>query len=307
MSVLDIVSAMRIFVRVIERGSVSLAARDLGMGQSTVSERINRLEKHLGALLLYRDARTMARTSEGEVFYQSCKAALNAVDDAFAVAQEHREMRGTFRIGAPQGLGEMVLPAVVLEIKARYPNLYIDLDLNDSIVDPVTAGVDISLRLGRPFAGQGAKYRMGHVSRKLVAAPSYLSLHPKIDDPNLLNQHRFIRVRGVYGDSLLELNDIKGATVFVRLDVGVTVSHWRAARELLLGGAGIGVLQMPACCDALKDGRLRQILPEYTVPGFDLNLVLPISRPIPEKTRTILEVLKEQMPLQLAAYNELDI
>ncbi|EDT05922.1 LysR family transcriptional regulator [Burkholderia ambifaria] len=307
MATLDIVSAMRIFVRVIERGSISVAARDLDMGQSTVSERINRLEEYLGIPLLYRHARTLTRTSEGEAFYSSSKAALDAVDDALAVAQEHREVRGTFRIGAPQGLGEIILPPVLLEIKAQYPGLYIDLDLNDSIVDPVTAGVDISLRLGRPAEGRGAKYRIGHVRRKLVAAPSYLAHYPEIEDPHELSQHRFIRVRGVYGDRLLELEDSGGEPVFIGLDLGITVSHWRAARELLLGGGGIGVLQLPACLDALNDGRLEQILPEYTVPGFDLHVILPVTRPIPAKTRAILQILEEQLPARLAGYDGKDV
>ncbi|ABB05609.1 LysR family transcriptional regulator [Burkholderia lata] len=300
MAALDIVSAMRIFVRVIERGSISMAARDLDMGQSTVSERINRLEEYLGIPLLYRHARTLTRTSDGQAFYACCKAALSAVDDALAVAQEHREIRGMFRISAPQSLGEIIMPAVLLEIKAQYPDLYIDLDLNDSIVDPVTAGVDISLRLGRPVEGRGAKYRMGHVRRKLVAAPSYLARYPEIEDPHGLSQHPFIRVRGVYGDRLLELDDSRGESISISLDLGMTVSHWRAARELLLGGAGIGVLQLPACLDALTDGRLQQILPDYTVPGFDLHLILPVTRPIPAKTRAILQILEHQLPARLA-------
>ncbi|WP_175042477.1 LysR family transcriptional regulator [Burkholderia lata] len=307
MASLDIVSAIRIFVRVIERGSISVAARDLDMSQSTVSERINRLEEYLGLPLLYRHAHTLTRTGDGDAFYASCKAALSAVDDALAVAQEHREVRGTFRIGAPQGLGELIMPSVLLEIQALYPNLYIDLDLNDSIVDPVTAGVDISLRLGRPAEGRKAKYRMGHVFRKLVAAPSYLARHPEIEDPRELGRHRFIRVRGVYGDKLLELDDDKGEPIFIGLDLGMTVSHWRAARELLLGGAGIGVLQLPACLDALNDGRLTEILPEYTVPGFDLHLILPVTRPIPAKTRAILKILEDQLPARLVQYDRLGI
>lgn len=302
MAALDIVYAMRIFVRVIERGSISAAARDLDMGQSTVSERINRLEEYLGLPLLYRHARTLTRTNDGEAFYLSCRAALDAVDDALAVAQEHRDVRGTLRIAASQGLGEIVMPAVLLKIKARYPDLYIDLTLTDSIVDPVTAGVDISLRLGRPGKSRTTKYCLGHVRRKLVAAPSYLVQHAPIEDPQALARHRFVRVRSVYADRLLELIDGRGEPVFVDLDVGMTVSHWRAARELLLSGAGIGVLQAPACLDELNDGRLQVILPEYTVPGFDLNLVFPVTRPIPAKTRAIIEILEEQLPALLAEH-----
>jgi molybdate transport repressor ModE-like protein len=102
---MDTLAAMRVFVRIVERGSISAAARDLGLGQPAVSERIARLEAHLGEPLLRRNTRAMSVTDTGAAFYERCKLAIEAADDAMAVAHKDQPVSGTLRIAAPHGLG----------------------------------------------------------------------------------------------------------------------------------------------------------------------------------------------------------
>lgn len=168
---MDYLAAMRIYVRVVERGSMSAAARDLGIGQPAVSERIERLEAHLGMQLLRRNTRSISVTDVGALFYERSKLAIEAADDALAGAREDMPLRGTLRIAAPHGVGEVVLSPILLSLRDRHPQLKIDLVLNDRIVDPVTEGVDISLRLGDHGEGSYVARRLGHVRRTLVASP----------------------------------------------------------------------------------------------------------------------------------------
>ncbi|EDT05921.1 LysR family transcriptional regulator [Burkholderia ambifaria] len=296
---LDILTAMRVFVRVVECGSISEAARGLGMGQSTVSERLDRLERHLGLPLLFRHARRLACTDDGQVFYERSKTAIELTEIALGVGRERHDVRGIFKLAAPQAFGEIVLPGIVVEIRKQYPELSVELFLEDAVVDPATAGVDLSLRLERPGGAPPDSYYLGHVHRTLVASPAYLGQHAPISEPSALTDHPFIRARGIYNARAIELIGADSAMVQVPINVAFSVNHWRPAREQLIAGFGIGILEPRVCAEAIADGRLQRILPEYNVPGLDLYAVLPVARPTPPKTRAILSIIEECLPRQL--------
>jgi DNA-binding transcriptional LysR family regulator len=294
---MDLLAAMRVYVRVVERGSMSAAARDLGVGQPAVSERIERLEQDLAVRLLHRNTRSVSMTDAGTRFYESSKQVLEAAEDARAtVTPDGHTLRGTLRIAAPQAFGEVVLPSVLLRMRGQHPQLKIDLVLNDRIVDPVTEGVDVSLRLGHPGEGNFVAHRLGHVRRVLVAAPTYLAKHEVPTKPHQLAAHPFIRVAGLFSDGQLRLISARQAEVQAPISIAWTVSHWRPVYTLLLDGAGIGVLQEPTCAEDLAAGRLTRLLPDHVVPGFDLHALYPAPKPIPPKTRAILALLDKHLP-----------
>lgn len=294
---MDVLAAMRIFVRVVERGNLSRAAKDLGLGQPTVSDRIERLERHLGVKLLLRSTRAVSCTDEGALFYQKSKIVLDAAEDAHAaVSSEADVVRGRIRLAAPHGIGEVVLPPILAAIRDRYPQLRLELVLNDELIDPVTEGVDISLRLGQLGDGSFGAHRLGHVGRVLVASPAYIERHGAPREPADIVAHPFVRVAGLFTDGRLMLRDGANASHSAPIDVAIGASHWRPVYELLLGAAGIGVLQEPVCADALASGALVRLLPGYTVPGFDLHALLPVTRPVPSKTRAVLAILEAHLP-----------
>ncbi|WP_407176577.1 LysR family transcriptional regulator [Bradyrhizobium sp. STM 3562] len=280
---------------------MSAAARDLGIGQPAVSERIERLETHLGTRLLRRNTRKISLTDAGAAFYHRSKHALEAADDAVAaVAQDaathDKPMRGKIRIAAPHGVGEMVLPPILLRLRDRHPHLEIDLVLNDRIVDPVTEGVDISLRLGDCGEGSFAARRLGHVRRVLVAAPNYLARRGRPTKPAELIDHPFVRVTGLFNNGQLPLVSSGRQTTLAPIHIALSLSHWRPVHALLLGGAGIGVLQEPVCTEDLASGRLTQVLPGFAVPGFDLHALYPAARSIAPRIRRVLSLLQEHLP-----------
>ncbi|KVP14433.1 LysR family transcriptional regulator [Burkholderia ubonensis] len=298
---MDLLAAMRIFVRVVERGNLSRAAKDLGLGQPTVSDRVERLERFLGVRLLLRSTRAVSCTDEGILFYQRSKIVLDAADEARAVVTlGNKIVRGRIRIAAPHGLGEVVLPEILTVIREHNPQLYIDLILNDEITDPVTEGVDISLRLGPISDGNFVARRMGYVRRVLVASPSYIEKHGLPEEPTDIVGHPFIRVTGLFNDGQLRLMSPSKSVRPTPINIVISTSHWRPVYELLLNGAGIGVLQEHVCVDALASGRLVRLLPDYTVPGFDLHALLPVTRPVPSKTQVVVKILEEYLPKAMA-------
>ena len=293
---MDMLAAMRIFVRVVERGSMSAAARDLGIGQPAVSERIDRLEAHIGVTLLRRNTRSITVTDAGTAFYTRSRQTLEAADEAIAAVAPERAARGMLRIAAPQGLGDVVLPPILLRLHARHPDLKVELVLSDRIVDPVTEGVDLSLRLGDGGNGNFIARRLGHVHRVLVAAPGYLAEHGAPARPADLVDHPFARVTGLFNTARLPLTGPRGQHVEAPLRIVWSMGQWRPVLALLRDGGGIGVLQEPACAAELARGELVRLLPDHTVPGFDLHALIPPGRPVPLKTRALLEMLAEHLP-----------
>ena len=297
---MDLLVAMRVYVRVVERGSMSAAARDLGMGQPAVSERIDRLEQYLGTRLLLRNTRKLSVTDVGAAFYERSKQVLESAADALTVVSGDQSLRGMLRIAAPHGVGEMILPSILHQMRKRHPLLKIELILNDRIVDPVTEGVDISLRLGDLGEGSFIARKLGHVSRMLVATPTYLEQEGTPTSPGELADHPFLRVTGLFNNGRLPLVAEDGQTELAAIDIAVSTNHWRPLHTMLLDGAGIGVLQQPVCAEDLANGRLIRLLPGFVVPGFDLHALYPAIRPVPPRTRAILSLLEEQLPAILS-------
>lgn len=296
---MDYLAAMRVYVRVVERGSMSAAARDLGIGQPAVSERIERLEAHLGVSLLRRNTRAISVTDSGMAFYERCKLAIQASDDALAGAQANMPLRGTLRIAAPHGLSETILPAILMRLRERHPQLKIDLVVNERFVDPTTEGVDISLRLGGPGEGDFVARKIGQVSRVLVASPDYLERHGMPCATADLIEHPFARVSGLFNNGRLPLRMRDRRMEQVPIDIVFTLSNWRPLHAILLGGGAIGVLQEPVCSDDLAAGRLSRILPDLVVPGFDLHLLYKTNRSIGPRLRGVLSFLKRELILTL--------
>lgn len=289
----NLLEAMRIYVRVVERGSISGAARDLDIGQPAVSERIERLEKYLGCRLLLRNARAFKCTPEGIIFHERSKAVLGAVEQAVAeVSNDEQAMKGAIRIAAPHCFGETLLPEGVKRIREGFPRIDIELVLNDKVTDLVTEGVDISFRLGQLGDGAYIAWPLGDIERVLVASPDYLSRSDAIDDLEDLSRHNLIRVKGAFDADLLPLCRDGELIDTVPVQTIIKTTHWRPMYELVLAGLGLGVLEAPAVKDALATGELVRVLPQYEVPALALNLLIQPQRPIALRVRKVVDTLR---------------
>ncbi|MEK7948787.1 LysR substrate-binding domain-containing protein [Pigmentiphaga sp. YJ18] len=299
---MDFLATARLYTRVVELGSMSAAAREFEMGQPAVSERIDRLEKYLSTKLLMRSARTLACTHEGQLFYDHSKALLALAETAIAsvsIRGKENLIRGPVRIASAHCPGEILLPSILMRARMKHPELRIDLVLNDTIVDPITEGVDISLRLGHVGEGRFVAYPLGNVRRVLVAAPSFLKHAGSISVPSDLSNHPFIRSKGTFANEQLPLITARQDTEFVRIQTMVTTSHWRPLYELLIAGGGIGVLHYAACANAVRSGALVRVLPSHSIPELPFHALVQGFRPASPRIRAVLEILKTEIPLAL--------
>lgn len=297
---MDLLAAARIYRRVVECASISGAAKSLELSQPTVSERIERLEAYLGVRLLMRSARALTCTEEGQVFYRRSRELIDAAERTISATTATRDLRGGMvRIASAQCFGETVLPQVLGRVRETHPQLRLDLMLNDAVVDPITEGADISLRVGKLGEGGYVAHRLGHIDRCLVATPEYLARHGTPGTPLALRDHPFIRVKGIFSSEQLPLMRAGRKLDATAISTSVTTSHWRPMYELIHAGAGIGVLQYPACAADLAQGRLVQLLPQFSVPSFPLNALVQPSRTLPPRVRAVLDCLKQEIPALL--------
>lgn len=291
---------MRIYIRAVERGSISGAARDLNIGQPAASERIERLEKFLGCRLLLRNARTFKCTPEGEIFYARSKKILSAAEQAVAEVQNDGQLpMGTIRIGAPHCFGEVILPEALTLVRQAYPKLNIDLMLSDRIVDLVTDDVDMSFRQESIGEGSFFAFQLGQVERVLVASPDYLAQHAPIAAPSDLINHPFIRLKGMFGTDQLTLVDTSTTRESVAIRTAITTNHWNSMYRMIMEGLGIGVVEAFACIDTLASGKLIPLLPPYGVPSQDLHVLTRAQRPIPARVRMVVDIMKKCVPQML--------
>lgn len=275
---------MRAFVRIAERRSLSAVARELGVGQSTVTRHLRALEEAVGVPLLSRTTRRVTMTDEGSRYYANSVQILRLVEQAGDEARGKRGApAGTIRISCTAAFGVLHVSRLIFAFQDRYTDIGIDLSLTDERVDLVREGVDIALRLG-PLT-----------DRLLVAAPAYLSARGRPAAPQDLSAHEGIRMSNVAGSDTLALQGPDGEPHAVPFGGRFRVDHGLAAREALVAGRGIAPANRWLVDDLLAAGRLEAILPDYSLPPVPLSMLIVPARAGIARVRLLVDFLAEQI------------
>jgi len=287
---------MRTFIRVAERGSLSAVARELGVGQSTVTRHLRELEEAVGVPLLSRTTRRVTLTEEGSRFYAKSVQILRLVEQAGDEARATRGApAGTIRISCTAAFGILQVSRLIFAFQDRYPDIAIDLSLTDERIDLVREGVDIALRLG-PLTDSSMKLRaLGQSERLLVAAPEYLAARGRPTTPQDLSRHEGIRMINVAGSDVLALQGPDGKHHAVPFAGRLRVDHGLAAREALAAGRGIAPAHRWLVDDLLAAGRLEVIMPDHSLPSVTLSMLIVPERAGIGRVRLLVDFLAAQI------------
>ncbi|MHA7063859.1 LysR family transcriptional regulator [Azospirillum argentinense] len=285
---------MRTFVRVAERGSLSAVAREMAIGQSSVTRHIRELEEALGVALFSRTTRRVALTAEGERYYANAVQILRLVEQAGDEARDTgRASAGTVRVSCTAALGVRHISRLIFAFQDRHPDIAVDLGLTDERIDLVRDGVDIAIRLG-PLTDSSLKRRaLGSSRRVLVGAPACLERHGRPTTPADLAGFDGVRMSNIAGSDRLTLEGPDGGLHAVSLGGRLRVDHGLAAREAYLAGRGIGPAHVWLVDDLLSDGRLEVLLPDHAPPAVPLNLLIVPERAGIARVRLLVEFLAE--------------
>ncbi len=287
---LDDLAELRTFMRIAARGSLSAAARELGIGVAVVSKRLAALERRAGARLFNRTTRSLSLTDEGAALLAHVERALDEIGAAESrLARGREEPHGILRVSAPVSLGRRHLAPVAAELAAAHPRLSVDLQLDDRLVNLVDARVDVAVRIGEPQDSAAIMRKLADNYRVLAAAPAYLDAAGRPRDPQELSQHTLLR----YGDGVepWRLEGPAGASVSIDAPCRLRANSGDIVHDWALAGAGV---MLKSCVDVWADlaaGRLERVLPDWRTATLPVYALLPSARYVPAKSRLFLDAL----------------
>ncbi len=288
MSTLPDMEAMAIFAKVVETRGISAAAADLGLSAPTISKALARLEQRLGCRLLNRTSRRLALTDAGrELAERAARLLADAEAAEAALAAQSATPRGTVRLAAPMSFGVREVAPLLPEFLALYPEVSIDLHLDDALVDVIGDGFDIALRIGVLADSSLLARRLAPIAGVTVASPSYLARRGRPAHPSDLAAHdcfvyAYLRTPGGW----LFANDA-GETVTVKPTGRLRVNNGDSVLPAAIAGLGIAALPGFLVREALADARLKPVLTDWHTPQSSLYLLTPPAGPQPARVRVL--------------------
>jgi DNA-binding transcriptional LysR family regulator len=293
---MDSLTDIAVFAQVVDSGSFTAAAERLSLSKSVVSKYVTRLEDRLGARLLHRTTRRLSLTEVGRVFYERSRRGLQEIEEAEAeVSRLQGEPRGILRINAPMSFGVLHIAPAIPEFLERYPELAVDMNLDDRKVDVIEGGFDVSVRIsGMPDSSLVAR-RLGPCRHVVVASPEYLARHGRPRTPDELRHHNVITYQ--YQESALEWHFRAPGEKPVSVPVtgSIRMSNSLALREALLNGAGVTRTPTFVVGPDIQEGRLRAILTNYETLEVSIYLVFAQRQHLAPKVRAFVDFMAERI------------
>ncbi|MDK8000529.1 LysR family transcriptional regulator [Klebsiella oxytoca] len=285
---MDRLLLMTCFVRTAETGSFSAAGRVLGLGQPNVSRHVATLEEHLQTRLLHRTTRKLSLTPEGERYYLEARRILEAVEESESSFRGNVTPTGLLRVACPTALAHTFLVPHISDFLERYPELTLDLQINDRYINLVDEGAELAIRIGHLEDSAMRVRRLGMFERVCVASNKYLAKHGTPHTPEDLKKH----------DCLIYTLLTTGATWrFQDINVPVSgrlrVNSPQAVQKFV--NAGIGIAQGPEWLfkEGLENGNLQLLLTDYTASPVPIQAVYVASRLLPKRAIVFMDFVAE--------------
>jgi DNA-binding transcriptional LysR family regulator len=278
---MDRLRLMETFVRVVETGNFSAVARQANTTQSAISKQVQALEADVGVLLLVRSTRSHTLTEAGQLYYQRCRQVLETLEQArVEVHQAEYEVSGLLRVAAPVAFGRIHIVPRLAAFYDRYPKMRIDLQLDDSFVDLVAAGIDVTFRMGELKDSRLIARRIGSVARAVIVSGDYLSRHGTPQTPDDLTRHNCLLYTGIRNFNEWTFHTAKDKLVTVRIGSNFQSNSSEAIRQGVLEGLGICYSPTWIYGRDLREGTVKVILDNYRPSALPLNVVYqPERRP----------------------------
>lgn len=283
-----------VFVAVIDAGSITAAADRLDLPKSSVSRTLTRLENDLGVRLLQRTTRSLHLTDAGRQFHERVARHLAELNDARdALTSWQQSPRGHLRVTMPVELGIRFMGNVVTEFMRLHPQISVEAELSGRLVDLVTEGVDVGLRIGDFNDATLIGRRLGQLNAQLFASPDYLRLRGTPATPAALAEHDFVLFRQPH-ENLLRLDSAQDSQT-VRVRGRLSTNNAQLQLDAVCAGAGMALLPRFLAEDALLQGRLQAVLPAWRMRLGDLWAVTPSRAHMPAGLRAFIDCLAERV------------
>ncbi|MCI1039292.1 LysR family transcriptional regulator [Pseudomonas putida] len=285
---------MRIFAQVMEAGSFTAAADRLGMSKQSVSRRLMQLEERLGVRLLNRSTRRLDATPLGQHYYQSALRLLGEVQQVeHDISGQAQALRGTLRLSAPLSFAMSHLGCLLTEFLQLHPQVDVEVDLSDRAVDLIGEGYDLALRIGALEDSSLIARRIASVERVYCASPEYLQARGVPLKPEDLAGHDCLP----YGHSRQVQWQFRqgGKAQAIQVTGRMRANNGELLRDAAIAGMGVTYLPTFIVGQALADGRLVNVLEEWTPPALQLSAVYPQHRQVARPVQGFVSFLRERL------------
>ncbi|MCM5557508.1 LysR family transcriptional regulator [Pleomorphomonas sp. JP5] len=293
---MDIIRGMEAFTALAGAGSFVAVADKLGTSTAAVSRQIAALEAHLGARLVHRTTRRLSLTEAGAQFLERAEQILADLAEAeAAVGREAVTPAGLLRVSAPLSFGISVLAALLPEFHRRFPDLRLDIDLSDRVVDLAHDGIDVAIRIAQAPSPNLIARRIAPIPIVTCAAPDYLAAHGHPNHPADLAAHETLSYSYLSSGDTWTFRTAAGDTAAVRVRPSVHATNGDLLRRLAVEGGGVIVQPGFIVENDLAAGRLVQVLPEWSLGAFALYAVYLSRRQLSAKVRVFIDYLVEAL------------
>lgn len=288
---LDLLSWMRTFVAAVETGSLTAAGRKLGQSPALSSKYLSKLEEHLGVRLMHRTTRALKLTEEGEVYASRARTLLTELDELEeALAARQSEPKGTLRVAGPRAFGVDRLSDAVAEFMKTYPQVMVELDLHERMVDVVTEGYDLAIRITALEDSSYIARRIARYPYHVVAHKDYLANRGLPQHPNDLRHHDCINLTAITPTAQWRFQD-KGKPFTVPVRVRARTNTARSAAKFVEAKLGVGLCLDSTVAEGLEDGRLVPLLEQYSAYDRSVYAVYPTTKHLSTRVRRFVDFL----------------
>ena len=289
---MDTLDGIKTVIAVIETGSFTAASERLGMSKALVSKYVGEVEDSLGVRLLNRSTRRLALTEAGQRYYDQALPLLEEFAEMVdSVTGEQSSPRGLLRISVPVTFGEMSLAPLIPKFLQQYPDIGVDLQLNDKMIDMLEEGIDVVIRIGSVDDSSLIAKHVQTLPLILCASPAYIAQHGLPETPEDLIKHQCIIDSNFRIGKHWPIICPDNITTSVEVSSRIMANSPRAVKEIALADGGIGMIPRFIVQDALDDGRLEEILPKYRTLEFGLFAIYPHRRYLSRKVRCFIDFL----------------
>ncbi len=291
---MDYLSGMAVYAKVVEEGSFSSAARQMGMSKSAVSKQISKLENRLGARLLNRTTRRLNLTEIGAVYYERAARIVAEAEEAEQeVSSLHAAPRGTLKINAPMSFGVLHVAPAIPSFMALYPELKVDMDLDDRLVDLIDGGYDVAIRIARmPDSSQVAR-TLAPFNTVVCATPDYWHRHPQPLEPSDLINHNCLIYTYLQSGGEWRFSGPDGP-ISVKAAGSFRANNGDALRAAALGGLGLYMGPTFIVSEDLRAGSLQAVLQDFSESDLSIYAVYPHSRHLSAKVRAFVDFMADR-------------
>jgi DNA-binding transcriptional LysR family regulator len=289
----DRLQAMEMFVRVVETGSFSKAAREFATTQPTVTKQVAATEARLKVRLLNRNTRGVSLTEAGALYYEKCKEIVRAAEEADNVARvKQTQAQGLLRVGSSVAFGRRVVVPLALEFMRQHPQLQVDLSFEDRYTDLVAQGIDVAIRLGKlADSALGARF-LGANPWVLVASPKYLRARGTPRRPADLGAHETLIYSSVQGNDQWRVLSPRGEAVTVPVTARLRSNNLSAVLAAARSHMGVAALPWYVAADSLASGAIVEVLKGHALPEQEIHAVYPSPKLVPQKVQVFIAFLQ---------------